>query len=135
MAMTIAAALLLAAAPPRDPNALPTRAELEEALFGPFQCVDGEAEDCFVYVERIALDSARCTAIRPDADGKRRVACLVTGTISYTSLRKPERFADFCFRAARYTAPGQTPAIWGWSGSPSEDKKPCEARSRGTEID
>jgi hypothetical protein len=118
----------------RDPNALPARAELEDALVSAFQCHDGEASDCFIYVEKVTLDSAFCTRIRRSKEGERRVACRVSGEVGYTSQRRPSNFSNLCMRFVRYTDPGVTPASWGQHYDPDEEDKPCEARASGIEI-
>jgi hypothetical protein len=118
----------------RDPNAMPARDELESALVGAFQCHDGEDSDCFVYVQTVTLEQATCTPISPDKKGDIRVACRVSGLIGYTGGRSRRPFSDLCIRVHRYTDPGETPAVWGWSYVPEEAGKPCEARARGTDI-
>ena len=118
----------------RDPAPLPDRAALEEELVANFQCHDGPAEDCFIYVEKVTLDSAVCTAIGVDSEGKLRIACRTSGTVGYTSHRRPQSFTDYCIRVSRFSVRGETPASWVLSWEDGDDEKPCEARARGTDI-
>lgn len=117
-----------------DPAAIPNRAELERALVGAFQCYDGEDSHCARYAEDTRVSDARCTPIKPDKEGLRRIACRVTGTVGYMNRSDRHEFNNLCVRLRRYTDPGESPALWGWSWEAAEAEKPCEARTRGVEI-
>ena len=108
-----------------DPEARPSRAQMQEALLSNYQCDPGDdgMVDCFVQPDRSWITASRCTAIAPSEEGWPRIACRITGRVRFSN-RITHGFSNLCIRFQRYTQFGESPAVWGTDYVPAT--VPCE---------
>lgn len=96
-----------------DPNPQPDHAQLEKALASLYRCYDFDGiTDCFVQPERGRLEASRCAPIPPGDEGHVRVACRITGSVTFRPHAPERHLTDYCMRLDRLTPADRSPALW-----------------------
>lgn len=99
---------------PLDPHPVPESPQLERALVSMLTCRDLDGiTDCGLQPTRASVETARCRAIAPGAEGRARAACRVTASVAYTGGFRIQRLTNMCVRLDRYSAVDEEPVLWG----------------------
>ena len=120
---------LLAAGPAfgqdADPHARPSHKAMKAALIVLFSCYDEEGITECLQPEEVVVASSRCRSSPRAENGEVRVACRITGSVTFGDLiPHRESFSNLCILFKRHSRPGDGPV---WSGDHVPDATPCEA--------